>query len=130
MVLVEIMKVITGFEAAWTMSSMLVATDCLLRRLRPHLFTIVCILIAKFIISRANKFIAAVAEAAVVGIADELTGQTVNAFVSLKDGKNSPEMRKELTMQVRKSIGPFAAPKVSYSSKLQSWLLLILIITC
>ena len=48
-----------------------------------------------------------------VGVADELTGQTVNAFVALKDGhKNTPEMRKELTMQVRKSIGPFAAPKV------------------
>ncbi|CAZ80338.1 unnamed protein product [Tuber melanosporum] len=54
----------------------------------------------------------AVAEAAVVGIADELTGQTVNAFVSLKDSfENSSEMRKSLTLQVRKSIGPFAAPK-------------------
>lgn len=51
-----------------------------------------------------------------VGIADELTGQTVNAFVSLKPGhKNSQEMRKDLTMQVRKSIGPFAAPKVNHS---------------
>lgn len=59
--------------------------------------------------------IEAVAEAAVVGIADELTGQTVNAFVSLKDAfSNSPEMRKSLTMQVRKSIGPFAAPKAVY----------------
>ncbi|KAI5791717.1 acetate-CoA ligase [Peziza echinospora] len=57
----------------------------------------------------------AVAEAAVVGVADELTGQTVNAFVSLKDGhKNSADMRKELTMQVRKSIGPFAAPKAVF----------------
>lgn len=57
----------------------------------------------------------AVAEAAVVGIADELTGQTVNAFVSLKDAfSNSAEMRKSLTMQVRKSIGPFAAPKAVY----------------
>lgn len=57
----------------------------------------------------------AVAEAAVVGVADELTGQTVNAFVSLKDGhKNSADMRKELTLQVRKSIGPFAAPKAVY----------------
>lgn len=59
--------------------------------------------------------IEAVAEAAVVGISDELTGQTVNAFVSLKDAfSNSPEMRKSLTMQVRKSIGPFAAPKAVY----------------
>ncbi|KAF8454522.1 hypothetical protein BGX38DRAFT_1249374 [Terfezia claveryi] len=57
----------------------------------------------------------AVGEAAVVGVADELTGQTVNAFVALKDAyKNTPEMRKELTMQVRKSIGPFAAPKAVY----------------
>ncbi|RPB05564.1 acetate--CoA ligase [Choiromyces venosus 120613-1] len=57
----------------------------------------------------------AVAEAAVVGIADELTGQTVNAFVSLKDSfENSSEMRKSLTLQVRKSIGPFAAPKAVY----------------
>lgn len=39
----------------------------------------------------------AVAEAAVVGIADELT-----------------ELRKELITQVRKSIGPFAAPKSVY----------------
>lgn len=63
-----------------------------------------------------TRYSAAVAEAAVVGIADELTGQTVNAFVSLKPGhKNSQEMRKDLTMQVRKSIGPFAAPKVNHS---------------
>jgi len=54
----------------------------------------------------------AVAEAAVVGIADELTGQTVNAFVGLKPGySGSDELSKELTLQVRKSIGPFAAPK-------------------
>lgn len=39
----------------------------------------------------------------------------VNAFVSLKEGfANSPEMRKSLTFQVRKSIGPFAAPKAVY----------------
>ena len=56
-----------------------------------------------------------VAEAAVVGIADELTGQAVNAFVSIKDSfKDSPELRKDLIMQVRKSIGPFAAPKAVF----------------
>lgn len=57
-----------------------------------------------------------VGECAVVGINDELTGQAVNAFVSLKDGgKNSPEdTKKELVMQVRKSIGPFAAPKAIF----------------
>lgn len=57
----------------------------------------------------------AVAEAAVVGTTDELTGQAVSAFVSLKNGQeNSPELQKELTLQVRKSIGPFAAPKSFY----------------
>ncbi|KAL6855186.1 acetyl-coenzyme A synthetase 2 [Amphichorda felina] len=54
----------------------------------------------------------AVAEAAVVGVADELTGQAVNAFVALKNGnEHSDALRKEFIMQVRKSIGPFAAPK-------------------
>ncbi|RMD41802.1 hypothetical protein DV735_g3299, partial [Chaetothyriales sp. CBS 134920] len=56
-----------------------------------------------------------VAEAAVVGINDELTGQAVNAFVSLKPGTETGEsMRKDLILQVRKSIGPFAAPKAVY----------------
>jgi acetyl-CoA synthetase len=58
---------------------------------------------------------AAVAEAAVVGVNDEMTGQAVNAFVSIKDGnENTPELRKDLILQVRKSIGPFAAPKGVY----------------
>jgi acetyl-CoA synthetase len=57
-----------------------------------------------------------VAEAAVVGIADELTGQAVNAFVSLKSGNESTDqVRKDLVMQVRKSIGPFAAPKAVFA---------------
>jgi acetyl-CoA synthetase len=56
-----------------------------------------------------------VAEAAVVGINDEMTGQAVNAFVSLKDNSQSGEgKKKELVMQVRKSIGPFAAPKAIF----------------
>ena len=57
-----------------------------------------------------------VAEAAVVGVADELTGQAVNAFVSLKDtnGANLDALRKEFILQVRKSIGPFAAPKAVF----------------
>lgn len=54
----------------------------------------------------------AVGEAAVVGVTDELTGQAVNAFVALKDAnENVDALRKELILQVRKSIGPFAAPK-------------------
>ena len=56
-----------------------------------------------------------VAEAAVVGINDEMTGQAVNAFVSLKDNSQGGDSkRKELVMQVRKSIGPFAAPKAIF----------------
>lgn len=57
----------------------------------------------------------AVAEAAVVGVTDELTGQAVNAFVAVKDGNEiNDALRKEFIMQVRKSIGPFAAPKAIY----------------
>lgn len=57
----------------------------------------------------------AVAEAAVVGIADELTGQAVNAFVAIKDGiEINDQLRKDLILQVRKSIGPFAAPKAIF----------------
>lgn len=57
----------------------------------------------------------AIAEAAVVGVADELTGQAVNAFVALKDGNDATDaLRKEFILQVRKSIGPFAAPKAVY----------------
>lgn len=57
-----------------------------------------------------------VAEAAVVGIADELTGQSIAAFVTLKpefsfDPSDEGALIKELTLQVRKTIGPFAAPK-------------------
>lgn len=56
-----------------------------------------------------------VAEAAVVGINDELTGQAVNAFVALKDGnESSDQIKKDLILQVRKSIGPFAAPKAIF----------------
>ncbi|EEP80238.1 acetate-CoA ligase [Uncinocarpus reesii 1704] len=56
-----------------------------------------------------------VAEAAVVGIPDPLTGQAVHAFVALKNSnENKEQLRKELVMQVRKSIGPFAAPKVVF----------------
>ena len=62
-----------------------------------------------------NDFADAVAESAVVGIADELTGQAVNAFVALKSGTDTgDQIRKELILQVRKSIGPFAAPKAVF----------------
>ncbi|KAH8102116.1 acetate--CoA ligase [Cristinia sonorae] len=57
-----------------------------------------------------------VAETAVIGTADELTGQAVYAFVTLKpeftyDPNDEAALAKELTLQVRKVIGPFAAPK-------------------
>ncbi|KAM0233393.1 hypothetical protein ACHAPO_007087 [Fusarium lateritium] len=56
---------------------------------------------------------AAVAESAVVGVADEVTGQSVIAFVCLKEAFRSKEVEvhAELRLQVRNSIGPFAAPK-------------------
>jgi acetyl-CoA synthetase len=51
----------------------------------------------------------------VVGVVDDLTGQAVNAFVSLKSGiETNEQLRKDLVFQVRKSIGPFAAPKAVY----------------
>jgi len=51
----------------------------------------------------------------VVGITDELTGQAVNAFVAIKDGNEiTDQLRKDLILQVRKSIGPFAAPKAIF----------------
>lgn len=55
-----------------------------------------------------------VAEAAVVGVNDDLTGQAVYAFVSLKDapaGLEAEKMSKDFVLHVRGSIGPFAAPK-------------------
>ncbi|KIK64245.1 hypothetical protein GYMLUDRAFT_40534 [Collybiopsis luxurians FD-317 M1] len=60
-----------------------------------------------------------VAETAVIGTADELTGQAVNAFVTMKpefsyDSATEPALTKELILQVRKIIGPFAAPKKVY----------------
>ena len=60
-----------------------------------------------------------VAETAVVGCADELTGQAVYAFVTLKpefkfDANDEAGLVKELVLQVRKVIGPFAAPKKIY----------------
>lgn len=53
------------------------------------------------------------AEAAVVGINDELTGQAVYAFVSLDTSlsNNTGDLAKSFIMRVRQSIGPFAAPK-------------------
>jgi acetyl-CoA synthetase len=52
-----------------------------------------------------------VAEAAVVGRPDELKGQALVAFVTLKTGVHaSPELREELRQHVGKEIGPVAKP--------------------
>ncbi|MCL4783898.1 MAG: acetate--CoA ligase [Bryobacterales bacterium] len=55
----------------------------------------------------------AVAEAAVIGTPDELTGQAVVAFVTLKQGntRDTTELANELRAWVGKEIGSFAKPK-------------------
>ncbi len=55
----------------------------------------------------------AVAEAAVIGTPDELTGQAVVAFVTLKQGntRDTVELANELRAWVGKEIGSFAKPK-------------------
>jgi acetyl-CoA synthetase len=54
----------------------------------------------------------------VIGAADDLTGQAVHAFATLKPEFQAPAdpgaLTKELTLHVRKVIGPFAAPKRIY----------------
>jgi propionyl-CoA synthetase len=53
----------------------------------------------------------AVAECAVIGVADEIKGQHAKAFVVLKSGvtKDSQELKSELVSAVREKIGPVAA---------------------
>jgi len=53
----------------------------------------------------------AVSEAAVVGFPHDIKGQGIYAYVTLTAGyETSEELRKELVQQVRKEIGPIAAP--------------------
>ncbi len=53
-----------------------------------------------------------VAEAAVVGIDDALTGQALVAFVTLKQGQTaSPQLAEQLSDHVGNDIGKFARPK-------------------
>jgi len=55
----------------------------------------------------------AVAETAVVPIPDELKGEAIYTFVTLKDGFiDSEELRKALINHVRNEVGPIATPKV------------------
>lgn len=52
------------------------------------------------------------AEAAVVGIEDEITGQAVVCFCAIKNLTGDiVELQKSLKLQVRTHIGPFATPK-------------------
>ncbi len=61
-----------------------------------------------------------VAEAAVVGRPDEITGQAIEAFVSLESGNNpSDELAEELRQHVGKEIGSFAKPaKIRFADAL------------
>jgi acetyl-CoA synthetase len=54
----------------------------------------------------------AVAEAAVVGVPHDVKGEAIYAFVILESNQSpSEELRKELTQQVRRLIGPIATPE-------------------
>lgn len=56
-----------------------------------------------------------VSESAVVGAHDDLTGQAIHAFVSLKSHINAGEgLERDLVQTCRKVIGPFASPKRIY----------------
>ena len=52
----------------------------------------------------------AVAEAAAVGKPDEIRGQALSVFVTLRTGQPSDELRTALKMHVRKEIGALAQP--------------------
>ena len=52
-----------------------------------------------------------VKECAVVGLPDEERGQTVSAFIVLRDGAGSPELMKELQDFVKKEIAPYKYPR-------------------
>jgi acetyl-CoA synthetase len=55
---------------------------------------------------------AAVAEAAVVPVPDELKGEAIYIFVTLKDGfEESEDLIKQLVNQVRNIVGPIATPR-------------------
>ncbi|KAK3823846.1 MAG: hypothetical protein JOS17DRAFT_687411, partial [Linnemannia elongata] len=51
-----------------------------------------------------------------IGANDDVTGQCIHAFVCLKPGisSHSNGLTKEMTVQVRIVIGPFAAPEKIY----------------
>ena len=54
----------------------------------------------------------AVAESGAIGIPDEITGEALHVFVVLKPGYSaSNELAHELTLLIRKEVGPVATPK-------------------
>ncbi len=54
----------------------------------------------------------AVAEAGVIGVPDEVAGELVKAFVSLKPGfEDTPELRRAVLAHARKALGAAVAPK-------------------
>ncbi len=61
-----------------------------------------------------------VAEAAVIGKPHEIKGESIKAFVILKQGvEPTEELKKELVQTVRKSIGPIATPdEIDFVDKL------------
>ncbi len=61
----------------------------------------------------------AVAEAAVVGKPDEITGQAIAAFVTVKSGEPDEALRQALKQHVRKEIGALAQPaQIRFTSSL------------
>jgi acetyl-CoA synthetase len=69
-------------------------------------------LIGPFEVESALMEHPAVAEAAVIGIPDPTAGETVKAYVALKNGiETSEALRKELLGHARSRLGPAVAPK-------------------
>ena len=61
----------------------------------------------------------AVAEAAVVGKPDDITGQAIAAFVTVKSGEPDEALRQALKLHVRKEIGALAQPaQIRFTSSL------------
>jgi acetyl-CoA synthetase len=69
-------------------------------------------LIGPFEVESALMEHPAVAEAGVIGVPDEIAGETVKAFVSLRPGfTTSEELRLDLYGFARRRLGPAVAPK-------------------
>jgi len=59
-----------------------------------------------------------VGEAAVIGKPDEIKGEVIVAFVSLRSGiEGDDDLKKELVKHVRKALGPLASPEAIYFVK-------------